>query len=64
MDYTSADFGVDSSSIYLFQAQSERDTDLYKLTDTSDHPNHATTTAGVGNFSDYATTSSRFKDDF
>jgi len=38
-------FGVDSSSRFAFRART--DTRTHKVTDATDHPNHATATAGV-----------------
>jgi len=42
MDYISTNSGVNSSSHFLFQCG---ETD--RLTDATDHPTHATATAGV-----------------
>jgi len=47
MHCVSTKFGIDSSSRFSFRARTYRQTN--KVADATDHPTHASATAGVGN---------------
>ena len=48
--YVCTKFGLDSSGRFPFRARTDKQTHTHTNADATDHPTHASATAGMGNY--------------